>query len=120
MAERATQLKIMGALLAGIGLFVTTTPSAPGPDTLQASAARARRRGPRVPAPPRRPGPAAVDAGGRAAPRPAEARGAAHHPDAPRPARADGELLRRVHAASAVRLEGLPDLLGLGAEAAEH
>ena len=31
MAERSTQLKIMGALLAGIGLFVTTTPSAPAP-----------------------------------------------------------------------------------------
>ena len=43
MAERSTQLKIMGALLAGIGLFVTTTPSAPAPDTLQASAARASR-----------------------------------------------------------------------------
>jgi mannan endo-1,4-beta-mannosidase len=43
MAERGTQLKIMGALLAGIGLFVTTTPSAPSPDMLQASAARASR-----------------------------------------------------------------------------
>jgi hypothetical protein len=43
MAERSTQLKIMGALLAGIGLFVTTTPSAPAPSTLQASAARASR-----------------------------------------------------------------------------
>src|SRR5215218_8876508 len=43
MAERSTQLKIMGALLAGIGLFVTTTPSAPAPDTLEASAARASR-----------------------------------------------------------------------------
>src|SRR3954447_20024288 len=43
MAERSMQLKIMGALLAGIGLFVTTTPSAPSLDTLQASAARASR-----------------------------------------------------------------------------
>src|SRR6188472_598962 len=43
MAERGTQLKIMGVLLAGIGLFVTTTPSAPDAGTLQASAARASR-----------------------------------------------------------------------------
>jgi hypothetical protein len=41
MAERSVQLKVMGALLAGIGLFVTTTPAAPGGSTLQASAARA-------------------------------------------------------------------------------
>src|SRR5690349_4899348 len=43
MAERGTQLKIMGVLLAGIGLFVTTTPAAPDPGTLQASATRASR-----------------------------------------------------------------------------
>jgi mannan endo-1,4-beta-mannosidase len=43
MADRGAQLKIMGVLLAGIGLFVTTTPAAPDPGTLQASAARATR-----------------------------------------------------------------------------
>jgi hypothetical protein len=43
MAEHGMQLKIMGVLLVGIGLFVTTTPSAPGGSTLQASAARATR-----------------------------------------------------------------------------
>jgi hypothetical protein len=43
MADRGAQLKIMGVLLAGIGLFVTTPPSAPDAGTLQASAARASR-----------------------------------------------------------------------------
>src|SRR3954447_10625543 len=41
MGRSHTQLKVMGVLLAGIGLFVTTTPSAPDGSTLQASAARA-------------------------------------------------------------------------------
>jgi hypothetical protein len=40
MGDSKLQLKVMGVLLAGIGLFVTTTPSAPS-STLQASAARA-------------------------------------------------------------------------------
>src|SRR4051812_2227360 len=40
MGRSHTQLKVMGVLLAGIGLFVTTTPSAPDGSTLQASAAR--------------------------------------------------------------------------------
>ena len=43
MAERGTQLKVMGVLLVGIGIFVSTTPAAPDASTLQASAARATR-----------------------------------------------------------------------------
>ena len=38
-STRTTHLRLMGALLAGIGLFVYTSPAAPNPDTLAAASA---------------------------------------------------------------------------------
>ena len=43
-STRTTHLRLMGALLAGIGLFVYTSPAAPNPDTLAAASASSASR----------------------------------------------------------------------------
>ena len=43
-SSHSTQLRVMGVLLAGIGLFVYTSPAPPDADTLAAASARSASR----------------------------------------------------------------------------